>query len=235
LNVFSDALRKCWVDAVLLLFLEGALHAVFRALDPRYGAPLVQVSVSALTMLLFVALRLRSDSAPFKMLGLTRERLGQDVLVGLLAVVVLYALASLALAPFLLLNKRSLDAASADKSEAMAMLARIPIAQALLLAVLAGFYEELVFRGFLLQRLASGFESMMSPRRAAWIAAVASSVLFGLGHVYQGAIGVVQSLVVGLGLSLLRLQRGRLCAPIVAHVTIDLLGMLLLPHLASRA
>lgn len=64
----------------------------------------------------------------------------------------------------------------------------------------AGFVEELAFRGYLLRQLAS-------PLRALWFGIVASSLLFGVSHGYEGAAGMIAITAFGAlfcGLSILR-------------------------------
>jgi uncharacterized protein len=91
----------------------------------------------------------------------------------------------------------------------------------LLLLVLAGnwtlaaFGEEMVYRGYLLNRLAD----LGHRTRAAIIAAlVVSSVVFAFAHTYQEVTGVVEAGIDGLWLGLLYLACDRkLAVPIIAH------------------
>jgi len=59
----------------------------------------------------------------------------------------------------------------------------------------SAFGEELIWRGFLLTRLA---HVMGGSRRALWGSVAFSSVLFGMLHVYQGFAGVVTTGMIGL-------------------------------------
>ena len=87
----------------------------------------------------------------------------------------------------------------------------------LLNLVLAGFGEEMVWRGYAVSRLA---ELLGGRRAAAMLAIVVVSVAFGLAHAYQGEAGVAQAAVQGALLGAVYLSTGRnLVAPIVAHVT----------------
>jgi len=64
------------------------------------------------------------------------------------------------------------------------------------LVVFVGLWEETVFRGFLLGRLRAVFDAPDRPetrlRRDA-LAVVLSGAVFAAGHVYQGALGVLQT------------------------------------------
>jgi membrane protease YdiL (CAAX protease family) len=87
----------------------------------------------------------------------------------------------------------------------------------------AGISEELVFRGFLFCYLAKFF-----PRLDAYGILVASSLLFGLNHIYQGYRGVIGTAIIGLALGMLYYTSGGLIAPIVVHALIDLRIILIL-------
>lgn len=82
------------------------------------------------------------------------------------------------------------------------------------LAVTAGVCEEILYRAFMIAYLAA-FGPM-------WFAVVGSSLVFGLGHAYQGASGVLKTGLVGLTMAALFLLTGSLWAPILVHAVIDL-------------
>lgn len=85
-----------------------------------------------------------------------------------------------------------------------------------LLSITAGICEEIVFRGYALWYLSS-FVPM-------WAAILIGATAFGLGHLYQGAAGVVKTGVVGAIAGALFAASGSLLWPIVLHVAIDLQG-----------
>jgi membrane protease YdiL (CAAX protease family) len=82
------------------------------------------------------------------------------------------------------------------------------------LSVAAGFGEEIAYRGYSL--------SMLSPVLGVPGAAVATSVVFGVLHGYQGLLGIVRTCVMGGMLAWGFLASGSLWPPIVAHALIDL-------------
>lgn len=82
------------------------------------------------------------------------------------------------------------------------------------LSVTAGICEEIVFRGFLL----AYFESLLG----LWPAVALSSLVFGLGHAYQGVRGIFKTAGVGLVMALLVVLTGGLWAAILVHAVIDL-------------
>jgi membrane protease YdiL (CAAX protease family) len=91
---------------------------------------------------------------------------------------------------------------------------------------LAAFGEEMVFRGYLLQRIADIY-AHLSQR---WILAVLlSAAVFSLGHLYQGLTGVVDTFLAGIFLGLLYLFSGRnLWLPILTHGVINTAGFVLI-------
>jgi membrane protease YdiL (CAAX protease family) len=92
-----------------------------------------------------------------------------------------------------------------------------------LCALVAGSFEELLFRGYLLQRFARLFARHGRP--ALGTAVVITSAWFGLEHAYQGAAGIVVSGFMGAYLAaLVALARGNLWPAIIAHATNDILA-----------
>jgi membrane protease YdiL (CAAX protease family) len=82
------------------------------------------------------------------------------------------------------------------------------------LSVAAGLGEEIAYRGYAL--------SMLAPMLGVPGAAVATSVVFGILHGYQGLLGIVRTGVMGGMLAWGFLASGSLWPPIVAHALIDL-------------
>jgi len=92
-------------------------------------------------------------------------------------------------------------------------------------SISAGLCEELVFRGVLIMAgIAAGWPPI--------VAALASSVLFGLAHLYQGRLGIGLTAVAGLAMTYFLLPTGSLLFPIVLHILIDLRGLVMVPAVA---
>ena len=76
----------------------------------------------------------------------------------------------------------------------------------------AGFYEEFMFRGFLMQGLAMLFGAS----RSAWIiACVVQGALFGLAHAYQNPLGIAITGTLGILMGLIVLASGRNLWPVI--------------------
>lgn len=110
--------------------------------------------------------------------------------------------------------------AGISESEILAqLLPRTPSERRLFagLSVLAGFGEEVVFRGFLLAVLAPALGGV-------WTTLVVSSLAFGVLHVYQGAFGIVRTAALGALLGASVIIDGTLWPAVIVHVFIDLAG-----------
>ncbi len=94
-----------------------------------------------------------------------------------------------------------------------------------LVCVTAGVCEEVVYRGFLLHY----FHTVPFHLSLTW-ALVVSSVIFGIGHLYQGVAGGVQTAVIGFMFGVIFLMTGNLVIPIVVHAVMDLRVLAMLPE-----
>jgi membrane protease YdiL (CAAX protease family) len=93
-----------------------------------------------------------------------------------------------------------------------------------LVCITAGICEEVVYRGFLLHY----FHMLPFHLSLTW-AIVASSVIFGIGHLYQGVAGGVQTAVIGFVFAAMYVMTGSLLIPIVVHAVMDLRVLAMLP------
>lgn len=86
--------------------------------------------------------------------------------------------------------------------------------------------EELVFRGYLMNRVAGIFHE--TP--ASWVVSLlVISIVFGCSHIGQGSTGILENAWDGLLLGALYLACGRnLAAPIIAHGITDTVDLLLM-------
>ena len=97
----------------------------------------------------------------------------------------------------------------------------------------AGICEEILYRGFLIHyfRAAPFHVGVL-------VAVIASSVIFGAAHLYQGVAGVISTAILGLLFSAIFLTTGTLAVPMILHALIDLRILLILrpnPQLAAEA
>jgi len=100
-----------------------------------------------------------------------------------------------------------------SRLELMLPHSREELALFLKLSLTAGICEELLYRGYLIWYLSHWF--------AVYPAAALASLLFGIGHVYQGWRGVITTGFVGAFLSAVYLVTGSLYAGMVMHALMD--------------
>ena len=109
-----------------------------------------------------------------------------------------------------------------------AILMSLPFAVRLLIVVTAGIFEETLFRGYALERLAAAFNNK-------WAAAAVTVAIFTLAHVPAvGLTHVLPVFIVSLLVTLLYLWRRNLVVNMIAHATIDGVALLLIPFLSQR-
>ncbi len=82
-----------------------------------------------------------------------------------------------------------------------------------IVSITAGVCEEILYRGLLLAILMSLVGT--------WQAVAISSLIFGLGHAYQGISGIVKTGMIGLLMACLTVFSGSLFIAIVLHTVID--------------
>jgi CAAX protease family protein len=90
---------------------------------------------------------------------------------------------------------------------------------------LAAFGEELVYRGYLMNRVAD----LMKRTRWAWVVSlIVVHVGFGMAHAYQGITGIIDEGLAGFLFGVVYLRNGRnLAVPIIAHGIGDTIDFLL--------
>jgi membrane protease YdiL (CAAX protease family) len=115
-----------------------------------------------------------------------------------------------------------------DLSDFRSLVGNLPASLLMLALVwtLAAFGEEMAYRGYVLERAAA----LGRHSSSAYVSGmVIVSLLFGLGHWYQGMAGVIGSTISGLFFGILYLKSGRnLWLPILAHGFSDTIGLALI-------
>ena len=88
-------------------------------------------------------------------------------------------------------------------------------------AITAGFCEEVIFRGFFIQYfLAWNQDNLMGT----WLAIIIPSCLFAFGHIYQGHLAVLKTLLMGILLGWIFVLTESLWIPIIIHFLVDIIG-----------
>jgi len=94
-----------------------------------------------------------------------------------------------------------------------------------LVCITAGVCEEIIYRGFLLHYFhVQPFHLNLT------LALVVSSLIFGAGHLYQGALGAVQTALIGFVFGAMFIVTGNLLLPMFVHAILDLRVLAMLPE-----
>lgn len=96
-----------------------------------------------------------------------------------------------------------------------------------LVCLTAGVCEELLYRGWLVNLLRAATGSV-------WIAVAVASVAFGIGHAYQGVLGMLRTGFVGLQLAVLFVAVDSLVPGQVLHAAVDLVSGFAMATAAAR-
>jgi membrane protease YdiL (CAAX protease family) len=222
-----------WAQAgVLLLIFYAVIYGVpllAGGMARRATAPVVSSLLIGTLMLVTVLLFVRRDPDRHVALGLQPQAVAPALGWGLVGFLATYAVNIFVTAIYVSL-RGGVEAVAARRAGWLGLLAALPPALIVPLAAFAAFWEEIVFRGFLLGRLRAGMRGGAG-RDSAAIAL--SALVFGAGHGYQGSLGVAQTTVAGLTLGALAIWRGSIWPAIAAHLIIDAFGLLVIQSLKS--
>jgi membrane protease YdiL (CAAX protease family) len=112
---------------------------------------------------------------------------------------------------------KSLPAALSPHTPAELVLATVMV-------VVVAVVEETIFRGYLILRFTE-------VTRNTAVAVLLSTIIFSLGHGYEGSAGVVTVGFMGLVFAVIYVWRGSLLAPMVMHFLVDFMSIVLAPLL----
>lgn len=159
------------------------------------------------------------NGEPVKRLGWSAGQFQREVWLGIVLFVAVFMAASL-LDRFLTASGVS----SSHGSLPSFLKAKSPAQYAALtlMIVVVAFAEETIFRGYLILRLRSLTGSDLG-------AIVISSVIFSLGHGYEGTAGMITVFFIGAVLATVYIWRKNLVAPMVIHFLQDFVSIVLLP------
>jgi len=212
---------RTWRDSRGLVLVEFALVVAVYVARQHH---ILKVSATPYLLLLaWISLRLRG--VQWRQIGFTRYRTWKmTLLLGIVCGVGLELFDLFGKQPFLtrLLGKPP-DLSNFPAVRGNLKLALVMIA---LIWILAALGEELVYRGYLMNRVAD----LGSRTRTAWIVSLfLTSAVFGFSHYQQGLTGIIEEGSDGLILGWMYLAcRSNLAVPIVAHGVCDTIDIALL-------
>ena len=163
------------------------------------------------------------NGEPVRALGWRYQALDTDILLGFVLYLPFVTVISVVEQ---LLRAAGLTAPAQPGSSFFRLQGQGDLALAVVLVIVVAISEETIFRGYLTLRLRAATGSTPA-------AVVLASVIFALGHGYEGSLGVVTIGVMGLLLNLIYLWRKSLVAPIVMHFIQNFIAIILVRHLAQ--
>jgi membrane protease YdiL (CAAX protease family) len=205
--------------AVIVLYWAGfAVFRVMRVPHAPSGVPSIALNVCIRSVIVIglVWLLLRSSGESIRELGFARDGTGRFLIrSGLLA-------AGLFVVANVVLNNVFSRILGGGETPPVAALFRDPSEAPywIFSAIVGGGIAEELLRAFVLTRFCKFFG-----HAGLAVALVVDSIVFGLGHVYQGNASALTSGVTGLLLGLIFLQRRRVIDAMAVHALFDLMGI----------
>lgn len=205
---------RYFIDIVLLIAivfgLEIAVQAIFRPNTTEGGYALDLITRMLEIVIAWGLIRFRGETLAD--IGLKQPRSWlRTIAVGI-------AIAAVVFAAIYLSEKAGFHR---DLSSFAALQGNLRLTLVLIVYVLigAGFYEEFMFRGFLMQ----GFAMFFGGSRAAWaVALIVQAAIFGAAHAYQNPLGMLITGTLGVLFGVAVLVSGRnLWIAIIAHGLFD--------------
>lgn len=207
----------------LFLIVPSMALSFFVTRQGRVDFPFIAVStilrdLALVCLILFFVWR---NGEPVSVLGWRPRHLGKEILLGILLYFPLvWAIGWLES----LLHEAGLPEPATPGPSFFDIRGRWEVVLAIVLVIVVAVSEETIFRGYLILRLRTATRSTTA-------AVVLSSMIFALGHGYEGSLGVVTIGVMGLILSLIYLWRKSLVTPIALHFLQDFLAIVVVHYL----
>jgi len=193
----------------------GAFISALRDVSSRHIV--VSAATRGALVIALLLLVLRADGQPPIALGLARAGLAKEIVASTWMTFGAFATTVAVAIPVGLVGMATgvLEKESAQRTETLTMIAsQGSILEFALAAIVAAAFEEIAFRGFLTPRMRSLVGS--------WpLAIVAVSTIFGLGHVYEGLLAIVQTAFLGAYFAAMMMVRRRLAGVALAHAAFN--------------
>jgi membrane protease YdiL (CAAX protease family) len=188
---------------------------------PSLGVFWVNVCFGGILLIaIFCILILRNQSTA--VIGLVRTPLSRVCVFAMIGLPACYAATLVTGLLFYWLVHKDVESLAKERSHLFEIVPHMALWQTILLSAFVGVHEEVLFRGFLLGRMRAFFRSNLA-------AVFVSSLIFGLPHVYQGTMGVVQTASIGVVLALITLRARSLWPAILAHAMFDAVNLAMIP------
>jgi uncharacterized protein len=221
-SLTANARAAALVEVILVVATSSAFHAVLRHL----GAGVAGASVGTLLAAALASWLLHRRVQSWRDVGWRRPEHIPTAAIWTLGL----ALVALAFVPLVAQIASNILHLPPQDLSAFADLPNQPVRYLILLVPVgwgvAAFGEELIYRGFIDRRLA---DACGGTRSADLAALLGQATLFGLGHAYLGARGMLNAALLGLVSGIAYRLNGRNLWPlIIAHGIVDTVGITVL-------
>lgn len=210
----------------LFLIVPSTALSLFAVRQGQLNFPLVAVAVMtrdlALVCLIFFFLWRNGES--HARIGWTFKNVSKEIAVGIALFVPFFAGAD---AVGYVLKQFGLTAPATPLPSFLTARDLPQVILAFAMVIVVAISEETIFRGYLLLRFGATMRSMRA-------AVVISSLLFALGHGYEGTLGLATVAIMGIVLAGIYLWRQSLVAPIVVHFLQDFVGIVVASILGMK-
>lgn len=176
---------------------------------------------TGLLVLVLVWFILHKDGQSLRSIGLHGKKLSAELGVGIATLMAIYFAMLAVTAVFFVVYLLWPQATESTLNDRYKLIELFPALRWYFLVpfcLFVGFYEELLFRGFLLDRLRIALGS--------WRMAIpASALVFALGHLYEGPLAVLQIFIMGLILAAIYVRRGSIVGIALAHAGFNIINL----------
>jgi membrane protease YdiL (CAAX protease family) len=222
-KILYPVLREQIIELAVFLFLitPSMIFSFFAIKQGSIGFALMSVAtiLRDLALLCLVLFFIWRNGEPLMAVGLTARNFWREAALGAVLFIPLF-LATSAIEVFF--EKAGLSTPSVPLPLFTEEKGAVEFVLAFLLVAVVALCEESIFRGYMILR----FRNITSSAPAA---VLLSSLIFSLGHGYEGTAGVATVGVMGIVFALVYLWRKNLAAPIVMHFLNDFIVIVMLP------
>ena len=187
---------------------------------------LLSIFVGQLGTLLFyivVFVTLWAKKWDWKYFGITKQSWLKTIINAFLYSIFLFVLIEFLMQPFLELYFGKIDLSEVSAIEGNFTNYVLFI---ILGWILGGFCEEIIYRGYVVKRLAIIFGDT---NKAWFLSAIIASIAFGFAHNYQGPSGIINAAIIGFIFALIFIyNRKNLMLPILTHGIYNMVAITLI-------
>ncbi len=221
--------RPPWTKALLellvflFLIVPSMVLSFFVTREAGTGFILIAIStilrdLALLSLIFYFAWR---DQEPLGRLGWRYETLDGDIVWGFVLYLPLVAVVSLAEQGF---SAVGLSGPATPPAARFQFIGTGQLALAVALVLVVAISEETIFRGYIFLRLRT-----VTGNTA--VAVLLASIIFAIGHGYEGSLGMATVGFMGLLFNLIYLWRKSLVTPMILHFLQDFLAVVVAPFL----